>query len=220
MQAHRQSGFPVTIVRPSLTYDTVIPMALGCWEDYTLVDRMKHDRPVVVPGDGTSLWTITHACDFAKGFVGLMANEKALGEAFHITSDEILTWNQIYASLAAAVGVKARFIHVPSDMIADVADTLGMYSVRGSLLGDKAHSVILDNSKIKAVVPEFRATIPFAQGIARTLAWFEAHPSRMKIIPENHRLLDEVVSRWAQCSVSVLQDDPCDREMSILPSHL
>jgi nucleoside-diphosphate-sugar epimerase len=196
MEAYRNDGFPVTIVRPSLTYDTVIPMALGCWNDYTLVDRMKRGRPVIVPGDGTSLWTVTHARDFAKGFVGLMAHGQALGHAFHITSDELLTWNQIYQSLADAAGVSAEFVHVPSDFIADVADDSGLPDVRGSLLGDKSQSVIFDNAKIKRFVPGFCATTRFEQGIRETLNWFEAEPSRMRIVPQNNELLDNILARW------------------------
>lgn len=196
MEAYRHDGFPVTIVRPSLTYDTVIPMALGCWNDYTLVDRIKRGQQVIVPGDGTSLWTITHARDFAKGFVGLLAHGQAIGQAFHITSDELLTWNQIYQALADAAGVKARFVHVPSDLIGDVADAMGMPHVRGSLLGDKAQSVIFDNTKIKTFVPGFCATTRFEQGIRETLKWFEADPTRMRIVPQNNELLDNILARW------------------------
>jgi nucleoside-diphosphate-sugar epimerase len=195
MAHYRDSGFPVSIVRPSLTYDTVIPMSLGCWADYTLVDRMKRGLPIVVHGDGTSLWTITHSEDFAQGFVGLMAQKQAIGHAFHITSDEILTWNQIYQSLADAAGVQAIVVHVASDTIADVADALGMANVRGSLFGDKAHSVIFDNTKIKTFVPQFNATICFDHGIRKTLAWFEEDAQRMKIIPHNNQLLDAILKR-------------------------
>lgn len=196
MDEYRNSGFPVTIVRPSLTYDTVIPAAIGSWDDYTLVDRMKRGLPTIVHGDGTSLWTITHADDFAIGFVGLMAHQQAIGHSFHITSDEVLTWNQIYTAMSDAAGVKPYLIHIPSDFIADVADAIGQHSVRGCLLGDKTHSVIFDNTKIKTFVPEYRATIPFSQGIRRTLAWFEADPRRKTIIPANQALLDSVLKRW------------------------
>lgn len=201
MDEYRRNGFPVTIVRPSLTYDTVIPMALASWADYTIVDRMRRQQPIIVHGDGTSLWTLTHSEDFAKGFVGLMARPQAIGHAFHITSDEVLTWNQIYQSLADAAGVKAKLVHVPSDVIADIADEMNQPSVRGGLLGDKAHSLIFDNTKIKTWVPDFCATIPFSQGIKRTLAWFEADPGRMRIKPENNDLLDAILARsggWRQ----------------------
>ena len=195
MDMFSQHQLPVTIVRPSLTYDTVIPV-LGSWADYTIVDRMKRDKPVLVHGDGTSLWTITHAHDFAKGFVGLMGHEKANGQAFHITSDEILTWNQIYQSVADAAGVDVQMVHVPSDTIADVADGIGMTNIRGSLLGDKAHSVIFDNTKIKTYVPGFKASITFAQGMRQTIDWFEADRKRMKIVEQNNVFLDAVIQHW------------------------
>lgn len=196
METFHSSGFPVTIVRPSLTYDTVIPVALGSWTDYTIIDRMKKGLPVVVHGDGTSLWTITHAEDFAKGFVGLIGNEKAIGEAFHVTSDELLTWNQIYQAVAAAAGVEANIIHIASDFICSVAELKGQSRMAGNLHGDKAVSVIFDNSKIKKFVPEFSATIPFAEGIKRTVAWFEEDPARMVILDDNNNLLDSIISAY------------------------
>ncbi|HAI12328.1 MAG TPA: NAD-dependent dehydratase [Phycisphaerales bacterium] len=195
MQTYRAKQFPITIVRPSLTYDTVIPV-LGSWSDYTIIDRIKRGKSVVVHGDGTSLWTITHALDFAKGIVGLMANPNTIGHAFHITSDEVLTWNQIYKAVADAAGLKVNMLHVASDFIADVADDIGMTNVRGSLLGDKSHSVIFDNTKIKTYVPDFKATIRFDQGIRRTLQWFDADPSRKKIVDQNNVLLDTVIERY------------------------
>ena len=125
-RSYRESGFPITIVRPSLTYDSnVIPLAVGGWSDYTLIDRLKRGLPLVVHGDGSSLWTITHSDDFAKGFVGLLGHQQAIGHAFHITSDEVLTWNQAYEALAAAVGAEAKLVHIPSEYIADVCDSLG-----------------------------------------------------------------------------------------------
>ena len=196
MHAYRESGFPITLVRPSLTYDTVIPVALGSFEDYTIIDRMKKGQKVIVPGDGTSLWTITHSRDFAKGFVGLLGHQQAIGHAFHITSDEILTWNQIYQAVAEAAGVKANIVHIPSDFICDVADTLGQEWMRGNLLGDKAVSVIFDNNKIKTFVPDFVATIPFQQGIKETIKWFEADPSRMVIEKDANELLDTVIKKY------------------------
>ena len=192
MGAYRRDGFPVTIVRPSLTYDeTNIPVAIGSWTDYTIVDRMKKGRPVIVHGDGTSLWTITHAEDFAKGLVGLLGHPQAIGQAFHITSDELLTWDQIYQAVARAAGVEAKIVHVPSDLIARFDE-----SQRGNLLGDKAVSVIFDNSKIKRFVPGYQATIPFHEGIRRTLAWFEAEPSRMRIVEANNAFIDRVLSAY------------------------
>jgi nucleoside-diphosphate-sugar epimerase len=195
-QSYREDGFPITIVRPSLTYDTVIPVAIGSWTDYTIIDRIKKGQPIIVHGDGSSLWTITHADDFARGFLGLLGNIQAIGHAFHITSDEILTWNQIYHAVAGAAGCEANLVHIPSDFISDVAESLGQSWMRGNLLGDKACSVIFDNSKIKRFVPGFTAVIPFAQGFKRTLAWFEADPSRKTIVDSNNQLIDAVVQAY------------------------
>ncbi len=192
-RACREKGFPMTIVRPSLTYDTVIPVAMGSWDDFTIIERMRRGKPVIVHGDGSSLWTVTHSEDFAKGFVGLLGHQQAIGQAFHITSDEILNWNQIYEAVAGAAGVKANMIHIASDFICTVAEKLGQGWMWGNLLGDKAVSTIFDNTKIKRFVPEFKATIPFKQGIKRTVEWFEADKSRIKILPENNQLLDQII---------------------------
>ncbi len=173
LQAWREDGFPVTIVRPSLTYATNFPIAIGGWDSYTLVDRIKAGRPIIVHGDGSSLWVVTHAEDFARGFVGLLGHDQAIGHAFHITADEVLTWNQIYETIADAAGAKANLVHIASDFIAKVSPAIG-----DNLLGDKAWSVIFDNSKIKTFVPGFQAVIPFREGIRRTLAWFEADQRR------------------------------------------
>ena len=176
MQAYRQNGFPATIVRPSLTYDPNFPIAIGGWGCYTLADRLKKGLPIIVHGDGSSLWVVTHAEDFAKGFLGLVGNGQAIGHAFHITSDEVLTWNQIYETIADALGVEAKIVHISSEFIASVVPHF-----RGGLIGDKAWSAIFDNSKIKAFVPGFQATIPFREGIRRTLAWFDADELRRRI---------------------------------------
>ena len=196
MHAYRDSGFPVTIVRPSLTYDTVIPVAIGSWTDFTIVDRMRRGQPVIVHGDGSSLWTITHAEDFAKGFVGLLGHQQAIGHAFHITSDELLTWNQIYEAVADAAGVKANLVHIPTDFIIKVGRTCGMGWMEGNLLGDKAVSAIMDNSKIKRFVPGYQATIPFKAGIQRTIKWFEADPARMVIQDSNNQFMDRVITAY------------------------
>jgi nucleoside-diphosphate-sugar epimerase len=200
VNAYREQDFPVTIIRPSLTYDTVIPVAIGSWEDYTIIDRMKKGGKVIIHGDGTSLWTITHSDDFAKGFIGLCGHQQAVGHSFHITSDEVLTWNQVYQAVADAAGVKLNAVHIPSDFICRVAESLGQGWMRGNLLGDKAASVIFDNTKIKRFVPGFSATIRFSEGIRRTLAWFEADPSRMKVIDANNRLMDEIIKQYEQKS--------------------
>ncbi|HBB93149.1 MAG TPA: NAD-dependent dehydratase, partial [Bacteroidales bacterium] len=185
VKLYRERGFPMTIVRPSHTYYSVIPVSLGGWEEFTVVDRMRRGMPVVVHGDGTSLWTMTHADDFAVGFSGLMNNFRAIGEAFHITSDEALTWNQIYQAVAlAATGKEAELVHISSDFIADYADKCGYPSVRGTLLGDKSHTALFDNTKIKLLVPDYQAKIPFAEGIRRTLEWFDAEPARRVVKEE------------------------------------
>ncbi len=198
---YRERDFPITIVRPSLTYDTVIPVAIGSWDDYTIVDRMKKGKPIIVHGDGTSLWTITHAIDFGKGLLGLLGHQQAIGQAFHITSDEVLNWNQIYEAVAEAAGVQANIVHIPSDFIVACGakidwSALGGDFMAGNLLGDKAVSVVFDNSKIKRFVPGFQAVIPFKVGIKQTVAWFEAEPSRMRIVPENNRFMDVILEAW------------------------
>ncbi|MDW7691039.1 SDR family oxidoreductase [Flammeovirgaceae bacterium SG7u.111] len=190
-KVYREEDFPMTIVRPSLTYDTVIPVAIGSWEDFTIIDRIRKGKPIIIHGDGSSLWTITHSDDFAIGFVGLLGHQQAIGHSFHITSDEILTWNQIYDAVGAAAGVTPKVVYIPSDFIAKFDDFQ-----KGNLLGDKAVSVVFDNTKIKSFVPEFKATIPFKVGIKRTVKWFEQESSRMKIIEENNQFMDKVIAAY------------------------
>jgi nucleoside-diphosphate-sugar epimerase len=198
MDEFARKEFPVTIVRPSHTYSTVIPVTLGGWTEYTVIDRIKKGLPVVVQGDGTSLWTLTHADDFAIGFLGLFGNNLALGEAFHITSDEVLTWNQIYQTVAQATGFDANIVHIPSDYIADYADLHHYPSKRGSLLGDKSYSAVFDNSKIKKFVPTYKANIPFATGIKNTLHWFESEPTRMIINEQTNKFLDGLLDNFGR----------------------
>ncbi len=199
---YREKHFPMTIVRPSHTYDTVIPVAIGSWKDYTIIDRMKKGKPIIIHGDGTSLWTLTHARDFAKGFVGLLGHQQAIGHAFHITSDELLTWNQIYEAVAEAAGAELNAVHMASNFICETAkkheNETGVPAgfIQGNLLGDKAHSVIFDNTKIKTYVSDFVATIPFKQGIRETIQWFEADKSRMVINEANNRFLDVVIGEY------------------------
>jgi nucleoside-diphosphate-sugar epimerase len=170
---YRKQGTPITIVRPSHTYDkTLLPMDGG----WTVVDRMLGGLPVIVHGDGTSLWTLTHHRDFAKGFVGLLGHPYALGEVFHLTGDEWLTWNQIFQLVGHAAGVEPKLVHVPSDLIAKVDPDWG-----AGLLGDKANCMMFDNSKIRRLVPDFTATIPFAHGIKDVLAWYREDPKRQVI---------------------------------------
>lgn len=189
--AYRDRNFPATIVRPSLTYDTVLPIAIGGWGCATLLDRLLSGRPIIVHGDGTSLWTLTHADDFAKGLVPLLAHPRAIGESYHITSDEVLTWNQIYETIADALGVQANIVHIPSDFIAQIEPNMS-----GGLLGDKAHSAIFDNSKIRGIVPDYVATIPFHVGIRRTIEWFRADASRWIVRQEVHDAMDRVLAAW------------------------
>jgi nucleoside-diphosphate-sugar epimerase len=192
MKAFRDEGFPATIVRPSMTYDLNLPIALGGWGSYTLADRLLKGLPIIVHGDGSSLWVVTHADDLAQGLLGLLGNERALGEAFHITSDEVLTWNQIYLHIAEALGVEARVVHIPSDFIARVAPGLA-----GSLLGDKTWGVVFDNSKIKEFVPGFRATIAFRDGIRRTLDWFAADEERRRVDEAVNSEMDGILRAYA-----------------------
>jgi len=177
-RAHQTSGFPMTIIRPSLTYGlSQIPVSIGSWEKpFTIVERMRRGAKILVPGDGTSIWTITHNTDFARGLVPLFGRPEAIGEDFHITSDEALTWNQIYQLVGEAAGVVPDLLHVPSDgLIAADPEQLG------TLLGDKANSAVFDNSKLRSLVPDFRAVVPFADGIRRTVEWFDSDATRQGI---------------------------------------
>lgn len=178
MKAYREEGFPITFVRPSLTYgDTQIVLAVNSWQkSWTAVDRMRRGKKVIVPGDGSSLFVITHNSDFAQGLVGLLGHQQAIGHAFHITSDEVMTWDQFYRITAQAAGVEAQLVHIPSEFVgACLPDEVG------SLTGDKAASVVFDNSKIKRFVPGYCAKVPFAQGIQRTIDWFDADARRKEI---------------------------------------
>jgi nucleoside-diphosphate-sugar epimerase len=187
-RAYRDDAFPATVVRPSHTYDqTAVPFDGG----WTAVARMRAGKPVVVHGDGTSLWTLTHHVDFAKGFVPLLGHPRTIGEAFHITSDDVLTWNQIARSLATAAGVSAELVHVPSDAIAAADPEWG-----AGLLGDKAHSMVFDNAKLRSVVPDYRATIPFEQGAREIVAWYDADPARQQVDAHLDTVMDDLVKRY------------------------
>jgi nucleoside-diphosphate-sugar epimerase len=188
MAAYRQEGFPMTIVRPSHTYDqTLLPMSGG----YTVVNRMRQGKKVIVHGDGTSLWTMTHHRDFAVGFVGLLGNGRAIGDAFQITSDEWLTWNQIFTMVASAAGTEAHIVHVPSNFINHFDQDWG-----AGLLGDKAHSMIFDNSKIKRLVPDFNAAIPFEQGAREIMAWYDADPARQVVNQALDKTMDNILTAY------------------------
>jgi nucleoside-diphosphate-sugar epimerase len=187
--AYRDSGFPITIVRPSHTYDaTLIPLEGG----WTALARIRDGKPLVVHGDGTSLWTLTHARDFARAFVGLFGNPHALGGPVHITSDESLTWNAIAALFGSALGVEPRIVHVPSDAIARELPEVG-----AGLLGDKAHSVLFDNTRIKSLVPGWVATTPFADGVREITDWHLADPARQRVDPELDAAFDRLAAAYA-----------------------
>ena len=188
IQAYREEKFPMTIVRPSHTYDpTLFPTHGG----YTVLHRMRQGKPVVVHGDGTSIWTLTHHEDFAVGMVGLFANQRAIGDTFQITSDEWLSWNQIYNFIAQAAGVEAKLVHVPSALIAAYDPIWG-----DSLLGDKTHSMIFDNAKIRRLVPAFNPTIPFAEGARQIVAWHDADPKRQVVDETFDALNDQIVAAY------------------------
>jgi nucleoside-diphosphate-sugar epimerase len=188
VEAYRQTGFPATIVRPSQTYDrTSIPLG-GKW---TTLARMRAGKEVVVHGDGTSLWTLTHSADFARGFVPLLGHPRTIGEAFQITSGDVLTWNQIAETLAAAAGVTARLVHVPSDAIAAADAAWG-----AGLLGDKAHSMIFDNSKLRSVVPGYLAEIPFEQGAREIIAWYDEDHARQQADARLDAVMDKLVAAY------------------------
>ncbi len=191
-EAYRQAEFPVTIVRPSHTYgDSSIPWVLNSRSmRFSLIHRIKAHKPIVVPGDGTNFWTLTHNTDFAKAFVGLMGRTQAVGHVFHITGDEAMTWDAYLHIIAGAVGEKAQIVHISTDALVK-----RLPEERGPLTGDKAQTAIFDNTKIKAFVPGFSATMPFEEGIRRALAWYEAHPERMGYDMEWDALMDELVER-------------------------
>ena len=187
-QAYRERGFPVTIVRPSHTYDnTLTPMGF----QYTVIDRMRKGKKVIVYGDGTSLWTLTHHDDFAVGLVGLLGNPHAIGDTFHITNDEILTWNQIFTIMAEAAGADPRFVHIPSEFIAAFDPEWG-----ANLLGDKSHSMIFDNTKIRRTVPAFNPTIPFQQGAREIVAYYDSDPAHQAINSRQDEMMDRIITAY------------------------
>jgi nucleoside-diphosphate-sugar epimerase len=188
LKAHKERGFPVTIVRPSFTYgDEWVPTSMSV--DFTPVARLRKGLPLVVHGDGTALWVMTHARDFARGLVGLLGLEAAIGEAVHITSDEVLSWNQIYGAIARAAGSEPRWEHIPSDFIARINPQIGC-----GLLGDKAYSTVFDNTKIKRLVPEFRCSVPFESGVAQTVEFLDAHPERQET--DRNDAIEEILKAW------------------------
>ena len=192
MKKYRDEGFPVTIVRPSHTYDERnIPLGVhgskGFWQ---VIKRMREGKPVIIQGDGTSLWTVTFNTDFAIGYTGLMGNRHAIGEAFQITSDESLTWNQIYQTIADALGVELKAVHISSEFLAAVGSE---YDFTGSLIGDKSNTVVFDNSKLKAIVPQMTTTVPFQKGVRISLENILKHPELQVEDPEFDAWCDRVI---------------------------
>jgi len=192
VKAYREKGFPVTIVRPSHTYcERWIPLALES-ADFTIPKRIIDGREVIIHGDGETLWTLTHSEDFAKGFVGLIDNVHAIGETFHITSDEALSWNQIHRMAAEALGMELKPVYITSEFIYKMFPEIG-----DGLVGDKTYCAVFDNSKIKRVVPDFKATISFKEGIRRSVRWYDEHPEAKKNInPKLDKAIDDIISAW------------------------
>lgn len=186
------TGFPMTIVRPSLTYSQRwIPNPISS-SSFTFARRFEQDRPVFIHDDGENPWTLTHTSDFAMGLVGLLGNPAAIGESFHITGDEVHTWNEIYAEIAAALGVKMpEVVKIPADFICNVAPEF-----TGTLKGDKAHPGVFDNSRIKRVVPEFRARKGLAEGLRESVNWLREHPEHQNLKPELDQVIDRVIQEW------------------------
>lgn len=199
---HAENGFPVTNIRPSLTFgDSQITLACNSWQkSYTIVDRMRRGLPVIIPGDGRTLWTITHNSDFAKGLLGLLGNPATHGEAIHITSDEVLTWNQYYAITAEVAGVaNPEFVHIPAEFIgACIPDAMP------GLVGDKLCSSVFDNRKIKQLVPGYAATTSYREGVARTLAWFDADPARRQVDDVETAQWDKLIAAYRTATAAGL----------------
>jgi len=195
MKAWREEGFPVTIIRPSHTYGpSQIPLCVGSWlHPWTVIERMKRGQKVIIPGDGTSLWVLTWNADFAKGLIGLLGNGKAIGEVFQITSDEVLSWDQIYLEAYQALGAKPNVIHIPSEFIARFDE-----HAMGSLIGDKSNSVVFDNSKIKRFVPDYHCEVNWSQGVRRSLEWFEAHPEFQTVDEQANALWDRIIAAYEE----------------------
>ncbi len=192
-EEYLKNNFPITIVRPSFTYNIAqVPAIVSNNKmPMTLLERMRKGKEIIVPGDGTSLWVMTHNTDFAKGLVGLLGNANAVGEVFHITSDEVLSWNQIIKTIGEVINIKPKIIHIPSDFINAYAPNIG-----AGLLGDKSTSVVFDNSKIKKFVPEFKCTVSYREGITRSLQWLEQHPDYCKVDEANDKIMDMIIEKY------------------------
>ncbi len=205
LDKYRTEGFPVTIVRPSHTYDERnVPLGVhGNKGFYQVIRRMQEGKPVIIQGDGSSLWALTFNRDFAVGFIGLMGNRHAIGEAFQITGDEILTWTQIYKTIADALGVEFKPYYVASEFLADVGEKCG-YDFRGGLLGDKSVSVIFDNSKLKRLVPQMTTTIPFHKGVRISLDYVLSHREKYQEDPEFDKFCDTVIAAMEKAKAEAI----------------
>ena len=194
-KAYVDDGFPITIIRPSLTYGpSQIPLCVGSWlHPWTVIDRIIRRKKIIVPGDGTSLWVLTWNSDFAKGLVGLLGVPEARGETFQITSDEVLTWDQIYLEAFNALGVEPNIVHIPADLIMAYWP-----EAKGSLKGDKINSVVFDNTKVKHFVPEFKCDVTWAEGLRRSISWHRSHPQFQTIDKELDGLFDEILAGFGK----------------------
>jgi nucleoside-diphosphate-sugar epimerase len=193
IEAHGREGFPATIVRPSHTYtDGWIPSPIGS-RDFTIAQRILDGKKVISPGDGQSLWTITHSEDFARGFTSLLGNQHSVGEIFHITSDETRAWDDYYGIIGEALGVLVDIVHIPITVVNEISPSLGQ-----GLMGDKGWSMVFDNSKIKRFVPDFQATVPFSKGIRSSLDWFEEIPARKMVDPTRDTEIERVLKVWKE----------------------
>jgi len=193
LESHRKNGFPATIVRPSHTYnDGWIPTPIGS-RDFTVAQRLLDGKAIISPGDGQSLWTLTHSEDFARGFIELLGDQNAIGEIFHITSDEARTWDAFYGIIGEALGVEVDIVHIPSTVVNEISPSLGQ-----GLMGDKGYSMVFDNTKIKNFVPNFSATVSFKDGIRRSLEWFDKNPARKVVDTAKDAEIDRVLNVWKE----------------------
>nr|MCR5557885.1 NAD-dependent epimerase/dehydratase family protein [Butyrivibrio sp.] len=205
LDKYRTEGFPVTIVRPSHTYDErSIPLGVhGNKGFYQVIKRMQQGKPVIIQGDGSSLWAVTFNRDFAIGYIALMGNRHAIGEAFQITGDEILTWNQIHQTIADALGVEFKPYYVASEFLAQAGEAYG-YDFRGSLLGDKSVSVVFDNSKLKRLAPTMTTNIPFHKGVRIALDYVLSHEDRYEEDSEFDEFCDKVIEACEKAKAEVI----------------
>jgi len=190
MRAYRESNFPVTIVRPSLTYgEGQLPLVMNSWNHpYTIIDRIRRNKPIIIPGDGESLWVMTYNEDFAEGFLPLLGNQSAIGQSFHITSEEVLSWNAVFEQFLNSINLEAELAHVPVEIVVRMFPEF-----EGTLIGDKTNSIIFDNSKIRSIAPDFRCKVPWQVGIKRSYDWLMDHPENQTIDHELNQILDQLL---------------------------